>query len=147
MTRVLPIGPNLFIFMKLFDKINCHMIGLHSAVPSRVGALVLEIPYLPLQTVTMRKNTGCRQTLSSRVNPLFGIKWHRNRCKNTIRKNINTYHWRIQGGRQGRVSPPGSKFFHFHAVFGKKLKNNSTFGSRRIPLGKILDPPLFIYRK
>ena len=32
-----------------------------------------------------------------------------------------TYHWRIQGGRQGSV-PPGSKFFHFHAVFGKKIE-------------------------
>ena len=32
--------------------------------------------------------------------------------------------------------PPGSKFFHFHAVFGKKLKNNSTFGSWRPPWGK-----------
>ena len=36
----------------------------------------------------------------------------------------------------------GSKFFHFHAVFGTKLKNNSFFGSWRNPLGKILDPPL-----
>ena len=42
-------------------------------------------------------------------------------------------HWRIQGG---------SKFFHFHAVFGKKLKNNSTFGSWPPPPGEILDPPL-----
>ena len=42
-------------------------------------------------------------------------------------------HWRIQGGRQGRAPPWGSKFFHFHAVFGKKLKNNSTFGSWRPP--------------
>ena len=25
-------------------------------------------------------------------------------------------------GRQGRAPPPGSKFFHFHAVFGKKLE-------------------------
>ena len=32
--------------------------------------------------------------------------------------------------------PPGSKFFHFHAVFGKKLKNNSTFGSWRPPPGE-----------
>ena len=48
------------------------------------------------------------------------------------------------GGRQGRAPPPpwGSKFFHFHAVFSKYLKNNSTFGSWRTPLGKILDPPL-----
>ena len=32
--------------------------------------------------------------------------------------------------------PPGLKFFHFHAVFGKNLKNNSNFGSWRTPLGK-----------
>ena len=38
-------------------------------------------------------------------------------------------------------TPPGSKFFHFHAVFGKKIKNNSTFRGWRTPLGKILDPP------
>ena len=38
-----------------------------------------------------------------------------------------------KGGCQGHVPPWGSKFFHFHAVFGKKLKNNSTFGSWRPP--------------
>ena len=48
-------------------------------------------------------------------------------------------------GRQGCAPLPRvSKLFHFHAVFGKKLKNNSTFGSWRTPLGKILDPPLHI---
>ena len=47
-----------------------------------------------------------------------------------------------KGGRQGRAPPWGSKFFHFHAVFSPKLKNNSDFGSWRTPLGKILDPPL-----
>ena len=52
-----------------------------------------------------------------------------------------------KGGRQGRAPPWGSKFFHFHAVFGKKLKNNSIFGSWRPPLGKILDPPLLILQK
>ena len=46
------------------------------------------------------------------------------------------------GGRQGCAPPLGSKFFHFHAVFGKNLKNNSNFGSWPTPLGKILDPPL-----
>ena len=52
-------------------------------------------------------------------------------------------HWRIQGGAPGTRAPPwGSKFFHFHAVFGKNVKNNSNFGSWRPPLGKILDPPL-----
>ena len=32
---------------------------------------------------------------------------------------FNTYnsHWQIQGGRP----PGGSKFFHFHALFGKKF--------------------------
>ena len=48
-------------------------------------------------------------------------------------------HWRIQGGCQGCVP---SKFFHFHVVLAKNLKNNSTFGSWRTPLGKILALPL-----
>ena len=42
-------------------------------------------------------------------------------------------------GAPGTRPPPpprGSKFFHFHAVFGKKLKNNSIFGSWRPPWGK-----------
>ena len=39
-----------------------------------------------------------------------------------------------KGGAPG--TPWGSKFFHFHAVFGKKLKNNSTFGSWRPPPGE-----------
>ena len=45
-------------------------------------------------------------------------------------------------GAPGTRPPWGSKFFHFPAVFGKNLKNNSNFGSWRTPLGKILDPPL-----
>ena len=44
-------------------------------------------------------------------------------------------------GAPGTRAPRGSKFFHFHAVFGKNLKNNSNFGRWRTPLGKILDPP------
>ena len=36
-------------------------------------------------------------------------------------------------GAPGMRAPPGSKFFHFHAVFGKNLKNNSNFGSWRPP--------------
>ena len=47
-----------------------------------------------------------------------------------------------RGGARDARPPWGSKFFHFHAVFGKKLRNNSIFGSWRPPLGKILDPPL-----
>ena len=52
-----------------------------------------------------------------------------------------------RGGARDARPPWGSKFFHFHAVFGKKLKNNSTFGSWRPPLGKILDPPLITVTK
>ena len=48
----------------------------------------------------------------------------------------NCLHWRIQGGRQGRAPPWGSEFFHFHAVFGKNVKNNSNFGSWRPPPGE-----------
>ena len=40
-----------------------------------------------------------------------------------------------KGGRQG-CAPSWSRFFHFRAVFGKKLKNNSNFGSWRTPSGK-----------
>ena len=68
------------------------------------------------------------------------IQWDKVRTANSYRLALvvnilrwNIYHWRIQGGRQGRAPPWGSKFFHFHAVFGKKLKNNSTFGSWRPP--------------
>ena len=46
-----------------------------------------------------------------------------------------------KGGARDARPPWGSKFFHFHAVFGKNLKNNSNFGSWGAP-GKILDPPL-----
>ena len=49
-----------------------------------------------------------------------------------------------RGGARDARPPLGSKFFHFHAVFGKNVKNNSNFGSWRPPLGKILDPPLIL---
>ena len=49
-----------------------------------------------------------------------------------------------RGGARDARPPWGSKFFHFHAVFGKNVKNNSNFGSWRPPLGKILDPPLIL---
>ena len=46
-------------------------------------------------------------------------------------------HWRIQGGAPGTRAPPwGSKFFHFHVVLGKNVKNNSNFGSWRPPPGE-----------
>ena len=39
------------------------------------------------------------------------------------------------GGSKGApgTHPQGSKFFHFHAVFGKKLQNKSTFRTWRTP--------------
>ena len=52
------------------------------------------------------------------------------------------------GGREGRTPPPSaSKFFQFHAVFGR-IWQNCVFtpppleGSRPPPLGEILDPSL-----
>ena len=36
-----------------------------------------------------------------------------------------------KGGARDARPPWGSKFFHFHAVFGKNVKNNSNFGSWR----------------
>ena len=41
-----------------------------------------------------------------------------------------------RGGARDAPPPRGSKFFHFHAVFGKNVKNNSNFGSWRPPRGK-----------
>ena len=62
-------------------------------------------------------------------------------------------HWRSMhsilghafiGGSKGgaRDAPQGPNSFIFMQFSGTKLKNNSTFGSWRTPLGKILDPPL-----
>ena len=47
-----------------------------------------------------------------------------------------------EGG--ARDAPPGSKFFHFHAVFGKQ-NGHTHFGSCPPPR-KIFDPPLFTSR-
>ena len=38
-----------------------------------------------------------------------------------------------RGGARDAPPPRGSKLFHFHAVFGKNVKNNSNFGSWRPP--------------
>ena len=46
------------------------------------------------------------------------------------------------GARDARPPPGGPNSFIFMQFSGTKLKNNSTFGSWRPPLGKILDPPL-----
>ena len=50
-----------------------------------------------------------------------------------------------KGGRRGRAPPRGSKFFQFHAVFGKNRQIRMLappLGSWRPLLGEILDPPL-----
>ena len=47
-----------------------------------------------------------------------------------------------KGGARDARPPGGPNSFIFMQFSGKKLKNNSTFGSWRTPLGKILDPPL-----
>ena len=64
------------------------------------------------------------------------------RIENCERVSIRVLHshCQIQGVGAPGTRPPRSKFFHFHAVFGKKSKK-SQFGSLR-PLRKILDQPL-----
>ena len=49
-----------------------------------------------------------------------------------------------KGGARDAHPHWGSKFFHFHAVFGKKLNHNPALlgGPIGAPPGKILDPPL-----
>ena len=53
----------------------------------------------------------------------------------------------LRGGTgDARPLPRGSKFFRFHAVFGKFWQNRMLappLGSWRPLLGEILDPPLF----
>ena len=59
-------------------------------------------------------------------------------------------HWRIQAcARDARPVGVQSKFFHFHAVFGKKIQNNRSrlahpFWELAPPPRKILDPPLIV---
>ena len=47
----------------------------------------------------------------------------------------------VSEGRQGR-SPGGPNSFIFMQFSAKNMQNDSTFGSWRTPLRKILDPPL-----
>ena len=56
------------------------------------------------------------------------------------RQTAKSIHWRIQAP----PLPGGPNSFIFMQFSAKKLKNNSTFGSCRTPLGKILDPPLLL---
>ena len=83
---------------------------------------------------------------SAGVQPAPGASLRWTRVSHQVRGLVYTYgtHWRIQGGARDARPPWESKFFHFHAVFGKILKNNGNFGSWRTPLGKILDPPLVL---
>ena len=50
--------------------------------------------------------------------------------------------WRIYIVKFWTRAPPGSKFFQFHAVFGKIWQNRMSLESWRPLLGEILDPPL-----
>ena len=45
-------------------------------------------------------------------------------------------------GAPGMRPPPGSKFFHFHAVFGQKNRLAHPLWELAPSLRKILDPPL-----
>ena len=52
------------------------------------------------------------------------------------------------GGAWGTHAPPwASKFFRFHAVFGKIWRVHAPPGGFTPPLGKILDPPLLKTRQ
>ena len=50
-----------------------------------------------------------------------------------------------RGARNAPLGGPNS--FIFMQFSAKNLKNNSTYGSWRTPLGKILDPPLELIKK
>ena len=81
-------------------------------------------------------------------NKIGRLKSTRTADKFPVKLNVNSYfkNWEQgvlaladpRGGAPGTRAPcpRGSKFFHFHAVFCKKLKNNSIFGSWRTPSGK-----------
>ena len=56
-------------------------------------------------------------------------------------KSIPVADLRVREGRP--LSPRGSKFFQFHAVFEKIWQNRMLLGSWRPLLGEILDPPLY----
>ena len=50
----------------------------------------------------------------------------------------------LGGGVRDARPPWASKFFRFHAVFGKIWRVHAPLEGSRPPLGKILDPPLLI---
>ena len=55
----------------------------------------------------------------------------------------------VIGGSKGAPGTPprGQNSFIFMQFSAKNLKNNSTFGSWRTPLGKILDPTLVVVKE
>ena len=55
---------------------------------------------------------------------------------------LNTSHWRIQGGRQGRAPPLGAQILSFSCSFQQKVEKIIPFWELAPPLRKILDPPL-----
>ena len=50
----------------------------------------------------------------------------------------------LGGGVRDARPPWASKFFRFHAVFGKIWRVHAPPGGFTPPLGKILDPPLYL---
>ena len=68
----------------------------------------------------LRRGRG--QTRGGGINLLLGKMF----SENCMKMKLDREHWWIQGsGARGARSPLGTKFFHFHAVFGKKkLPNN-----------------------
>ena len=77
-----------------------------------------------------------------RINRVRVIRVEPVRVQVRVRVDVNS------GGSKGGASlaPPGSKFFQFHAVFGKFWQNRMlappTPVGWRPHLGEILDPPL-----
>ena len=96
---------------------------------------------------------GCKKMLKLSGGELF--KGGQNLVEGGCLREVKVYfkaavkkrskHWRIWGrGREGRVSSPGPKFIHFHAIFGKNWLNNRLAPPCVVgaPFWEILDPPL-----
>ena len=62
-----------------------------------------------------------------------------------FRENLDVCIGGSRGGVRDARPPWASKFFRFHAVFGKIWRVHAPPGGFTPPLGKILDPPLVCY--
>ena len=120
------------------------MVGEYLQSVTKLGTLVSTALILFLGFWSGLETTASILVCSKRfLFPTRFSNWKYLNVGNAAKQFRHWTHWRIQGGAPGTRAPPwGPKFFHFCAVFGKNVKNNSNFGSWRPPLGKILDPPL-----